>query len=141
MRSVSKDRNVQILRAILPFMVGIVIALVQPPAGLTYNAWYYFALFAAVITGAITEPIPVAAVAFTGISIAAVTGLVFSAPSQSIGWALSGFSNTTVWLIFAGFMFATGYFKTGLGKRVALLLIKRLGKRTIGLVMLLQLPI
>ena len=46
---------------------------------------------------------------------------------------MSGFANTTVWLIFGAFMFALGYEKTGLGKRIALLLVKLLGKRTLGL--------
>jgi L-tartrate/succinate antiporter len=69
----------------------------------------------------------------TGVVIAAITSLVFNTPSQSVSWALSGFSNTTVWLIFAAYMFALGYTKTGLGKRIALWLIKQLGKRTLGL--------
>ena len=38
-----------------------------------------------------------------------------------------------VWLIFAAYMFASGYSKTGLGRRVALLLIKAMGHRTLGL--------
>ncbi|MBU1041140.1 MAG: anion permease [Proteobacteria bacterium] len=54
-------------------------------------------------------------------------------PSDEIKWALAGFSNGTVWLIFIAFMFALGYEKTGLGKRISLLLIKALGKRTLGL--------
>jgi L-tartrate/succinate antiporter len=54
-------------------------------------------------------------------------------PSDEVKWALAGFSNGTVWLIFIAFMFALGYEKTGLGKRIALLLIKKLGKRTLGL--------
>ena len=54
-------------------------------------------------------------------------------PSDEIKWALAGFSNGTVWLIFTAFMFALGYEKTGLGRRIALLLIKVLGKRTLGL--------
>jgi di/tricarboxylate transporter len=36
---------------------------------------------------------------------------------------LSGFSNTTVWLIFGAFMFALGYEVTGLGRRIALVLL------------------
>jgi L-tartrate/succinate antiporter len=130
---VSKDRNVWILRAIVPIVVGVVIALIPAPSGLTRNAWYFFALFAAVIGAVITEPIPAAAVGLLGIVIAAAAGLVFTATSQSIGWALSGFSNTTVWLIFGAYMFALGYAKTGLGKRISLRLIKALGKRTLGL--------
>jgi L-tartrate/succinate antiporter len=54
-------------------------------------------------------------------------------PSDEIKWALAGFSNGTVWLIFTAFMFALGYEKTGLGRRIALMLIKALGKRTLGL--------
>ena len=46
-------------------------------------------------------------------------------------WALSGFSNTTVWLIFCAFIFALGYEKTGLGKRIALGLVKLMGRRTL----------
>jgi L-tartrate/succinate antiporter len=38
-----------------------------------------------------------------------------------------------VWLIFVAFMLALGYEKTGLGRRVALNLVKWLGKRTLGL--------
>ncbi len=54
-------------------------------------------------------------------------------PADEIKWALAGFSNSTVWLIFIAFMFALGYEKTGLGKRISLVLIKKLGKRTLGL--------
>ena len=54
-------------------------------------------------------------------------------PADEIRWALAGFSNSTVWLIFTAFMFALGYEKTGLGKRIALVLIRLLGKRTLGL--------
>ena len=49
------------------------------------------------------------------------------------GGRSSGFSNGTVWLIFAAFVFAMGYEKTGLGRRVALLMVKWLGHRTLGL--------
>jgi L-tartrate/succinate antiporter len=124
-------------------LVGVVIALIPPPAGLDPYAWTYFALFASVIVGLILEPVPAAAVGLIGVTVAAVLGLVFSPeqkadpafklPSEAIKWALSGFSNTTVWLIFGAFMFALGYEKTGLGKRIALLLVKLLGKRTLGL--------
>jgi L-tartrate/succinate antiporter len=47
--------------------------------------------------------------------------------------ALAGFSNSTVWLIFAAFMFAVGYEKTGLGNLIALVLVELLGRRTLGL--------
>jgi L-tartrate/succinate antiporter len=54
-------------------------------------------------------------------------------PSSSIQWALSGFSNGTVWLIFVAYMFAMGYEKTGLGRRLGLVLMEKLGRKTLGL--------
>src|SRR4029077_8948447 len=46
---------------------------------------------------------------------------------------LSGFSDGTVWLIFGALVFSTGYEKTGLGRRIALTLVRLLGKSTLGL--------
>ncbi len=103
------------------------------PQGLDPGAWYFFAIFIAVIAGLILEPIPPAAVGFVGVFIVAVLGLAGPKPGDSIRWALSGFSNTTVWLIFGAFMFALGYEKTGLGKRIGLFLVKKMGRRTLGL--------
>ena len=120
-----------------------IIALLPVPAGLDQSAWYYVAIFAAVILGLITEPLSPSAIGFIGVTIAAAAGLPFPAaqraapgfrmPAESVRWALSGFSNGTVWLIFAAFVFAMGYEKTGLGRRVALLMVKWLGHRTLGL--------
>jgi L-tartrate/succinate antiporter len=121
------------IRIAAPLVVGIALALVPTPGGLSPSAWRYFALFAAVIVGVITEPIPAAAVGLAGVVIAAVSGLVYAEPARATSWALSGFSNSTVWLIFAAYMFALGYSKTGLGKRIALMLIRAMGRRTLGL--------
>ena len=68
-----------------------------------------------------------------GITAATVLGLVAPAPDDALRWALSGFSHSTVWLIFVAFMFGRGYEKTGLGRRIALGLVRGLGYRTLGL--------
>lgn len=130
-------------RALVPIAVGTAVALVPVPHGLTVNAWMYFALFTAVVLGLVLEPIPAAAVGLLGVAVAALLRLPFrpeqlakagfDAPVEAIRWALAGFSNSTVWLIFAAFMFALGYERTGLGRRIALVLVKRLGRRTLGL--------
>jgi L-tartrate/succinate antiporter len=124
---------VKLVRALAPFLIGGVILLVPTPAGLTVNAWRFFALFLATITGVIAEPIPGAAVGMLGVSVAAVLGLVRPVGAPAAAWALSGFANATVWLVFAAYMFAFGYSRTGLGKRIALLLIRAMGRRTLGL--------
>lgn len=122
-----------VLRWAVPIALGVLIRLLPTPAGLTPNAWHYFALFAAIITALITEPLPGAAVGLIGVSIAAASMFVGKTPAEAVKWALSGFSNDTVWLIFAATVFAIGYEATGLGRRIALLLVKWLGKRTLGL--------
>jgi L-tartrate/succinate antiporter len=120
-------------KAVLPLLLGIIIALLPAPQGLNLTAWYFFAIFSAVIFGLILEPLPAAAVGFIGVFLVAVLGLAGPKPADNIRWALSGFSNTTVWLIFGAFMFAMGYDKTGLGRRIALILVKKLGRKTLGL--------
>jgi L-tartrate/succinate antiporter len=133
------------LMMLLPLLVGAVIALSPAPPGLAQHAWYYFAIFAAVITGLVVEPIPAAAVGLVGVTTAAVLARFvlfepaqvaradFNLTSAAVNWALLGFANSTVWLIFAAFIFSLGYEKTGLGKRISLLLVSWLGGRTLSL--------
>jgi L-tartrate/succinate antiporter len=121
------------LKWVLPLALGLGLRIIPVPSGLTANAWHFFALFAAVIAGLIAEPLPGPAVGFIGVTIAALWLFVGKTPTEAMRWSLSGFSNDTVWLIFAANMFALGYEATGLGRRIALLLVKFLGKRTLGL--------
>jgi L-tartrate/succinate antiporter len=116
----------------LPLIVLAIMWFIPAPEGLSSNAWHFLAVFLAVVVGLIVEPVPAALVGFTGISFVAVLGLVGNA-KESISWALSGFSNSVIWLIFAAFMFALGYKKTGLGKRVSLIMVKYMGKSSLGL--------
>jgi L-tartrate/succinate antiporter len=120
-------------RVALPVAAGIGLALLPAPPGLTTAAWRYFALFAAVVVGLVLEPVPAAGVGFIGMTLAAASGLAAPDPESSLKLALSGFANGTVWLVFAAFTFALGYERTGLGKRIALVLVRRLGARTLGL--------
>lgn len=120
-------------RAIIPIIIWLGIYLFPTPSGLCPNGWHFFGLFAAVIAGLILEPIATAAIGFFGITIAVLFNWVAPTPAESIKWGLSGFSNTTVWLIFGAFMLSMGYEQSGLGRRIALYLVKILGKSTLGL--------
>jgi len=123
----------QNMKIALPILVAIIIAILPTPEGLALNAQYFFAIFLGVIVALILEPIPAALVGLVGVSLSATLGLVGETAKANRDWALSGFSNGVIWLIFAAFMFALGYRKSGLGKRIALLLIKYLGKTSLGL--------
>ncbi|HSD55378.1 MAG TPA: anion permease [Burkholderiales bacterium] len=132
-------------KAAAPIAVAVVLALIPPPAGLPQHAWWYFAIFAGVIVGLMLEPLPGGAIGLIAVTLVTVLSeYVFYGPEQlakpgfdaaraALSWALSGFSNSTVWLIFGAFMFAMGYEKTGLGRRIALLLVKAMGRKTLTL--------
>jgi L-tartrate/succinate antiporter len=122
-----------IIKSLLPIIVALILLLVPEPIGLQTGAWNYFILFVVVIIGLIAEPIPSAAIGLIGISIAALIFTRSMSDEEAIKWALTGFANPTVWLIFTAFMFALGYQKSGLGKRIALILVKYFGKNTLGL--------
>ncbi|MCT7912127.1 anion permease [Arcobacter lacus] len=122
----------QTLKLLIPIAVLVILWFIPAPEGLSQNAWHFLAIFFAVVVGLIIEPVPAALVGFTGISFVALLGLIGN-PKESITWALSGFSNSVIWLIFAAFMFALGYKKTGLGKRVSLIMVKYMGKSSLGL--------
>lgn len=133
------------LRFLAPLVVAAAIVLIPPPGELPPHAWYFFAVFAAVIVALVLEPLPGGAIGLIGVSLVTLLSpWVLFSPEQllapgfnptlsAIEWALSGFSNTTVWLIFGAFMFALGYDKTGLGRRMALVLVRAMGRRTLTL--------
>src|ERR1700754_1115105 len=120
-------------KTIVPLAVWLALYLVPVPAGLAANQWHYFAIFAAVIAGLILESMPVGAVGLIGLTVAGLSGYVEHDPNKSLRWMLGGFSESTVWLIVGAFVFSIGYRKSGLGRRLALLLVNRLGRSTIGL--------
>ncbi len=116
-----------------PLVAGGLVLLVPAPAALAGKPWLYLALFVTVVVGLVLEPLPGAAIGLIGVTVAAIFGLVGETVSANTNWALSGFANDTVWLIFAAYMFAEGYGETGLGRRIALLLVRSLGRSTLGL--------
>ena len=132
-------------QALSPVAVALIIALIPVPAGLAPHAWYFFAIFAGVIVGLVVKPFPGPAISLFGVTLATVLAPWvlyspediarpgFNAVNAALTWALSGFGNSTVWLIFGAFMFALGYEKTGLGRRIALILVRAMGRRTLTL--------
>ena len=94
---------------------------------ITDVAWHLFAIFAATILGFILQPMPIGAVAFLGVTMAALTGVV------TVGVAISGYGNSTIWLIICAFLLARAFIKSGLGRRISFLIIKAIGKSSLTL--------
>jgi DASS family divalent anion:Na+ symporter len=111
-------------RSLLPLLVGLgiwLVSLMLPHTSIPARSWGLLALFATTVVALMTRPLPAGAVALLAITASTLLGLV---PVQD---ALAGFSNATVWLIVAAFLFARGIVKTRLGERLAYHIIRRFG--------------
>jgi divalent anion:Na+ symporter, DASS family len=108
-------------------LVAAIIWLIPQPVGVQPRAWHLFAIFVATIVGIIIKPLPMGAIAMLGIGATALTGTL------TISQTLSGFGNSTIWLIVVAFFISRGFIKTGLGSRIAYLFMVALGRRTLGL--------
>lgn len=126
---------------ILPIIVGAVLWCLTPirPAGLSAQAWEMFAIFVATIVGCITKPLPIGGTTLIGLIVTVLVGLapikneVNPKTGEINAGILSAFSNSASWLIAMAFIMAYGISKTGLGNRIAYWMIRRFGKRSIGI--------
>lgn len=122
----------------LPLLIISAIAVLlwhlNPPSGLTAPAWHTAVLFVATIVAIVANVLPIGAIGIISITLFALT---FAAgdntASGAIQTALSDLNSALIWLIVVAFMIARGFIKTGLGRRIALHMIRLLGKRTLGL--------
>ncbi len=112
---------------LIPIIIGFVLWFLPAPTGLKPEGWHLLAIFVATIVGFITSPMPMGAVSLTAIVVVSLTNTL------KIGDALSGFANSTIWLIVAAFLLSRGFIKTGLGKRIAYILIKLFGSNSLNL--------
>lgn len=118
----------------ITLVVGLVIWFIPVPDGVKPNAWHLLAIFVATIVGIILKAAPMGTMAMLGITLCAATQVLAPGkPIDAIKNALSGFGNSTIWLIGLAFFIARGFIKTGLGNRLAYNFIKLFGKSTLGL--------
>src|ERR1044072_2508872 len=106
---------------------GLGIAFFPKPASVTPESWTLLAIFIATIVGSILRPVPAGAIVLLGVAALATFKRL------TIEKALQGFAEPVVWLVLAAFFLSRGMVKTGLGRRIALIFIKFLGRKTLGL--------
>jgi divalent anion:Na+ symporter, DASS family len=117
----------KLLKWVIVVGCGVVISALPPPEGVTYQGWLLFAIFIATIIGSIIQPLPGSAMVLLGVVATVVTGAL--KPAE----ALKGYSEPVVWLVLAAFFLSCGMIKTGLGRRIALIFIRAIGRSTLGL--------
>ncbi len=150
-----KDRQVQIRNLIIKWAItvlsGVAIYLAPVPEGVTPQSWRLLAIFIATIVGSILRPAPGGAMVLLGIAAIAVTKSMplseamirtVTDPARPdlkaietlrIKSTLMGYADPVVWLVLAAFFMSRAMIKTGLGRRIALLFIRAIGHRSLGL--------
>jgi DASS family divalent anion:Na+ symporter len=101
--------------------------LIPTPSGIAPQSWRLLSIFVSTVVGLILQPLPGGAVVLLGVL---AMPLFRAAP---VAAALAGYSDPLVWLVLAAFFISRGMIKTGLGHRIALLFIRAIGHRTLGL--------
>ena len=109
-------------KQLLVLFIGCVIWFWPTPNGLETQAWHLFAIFITSIFGVIFKAVPLLTSSIIALSAVVLTGTLKATE------AYSGFGEPFILLIIVAFLIARGVTKSGLGKRIAYLIIERFGQ-------------
>src|SRR6476660_9094198 len=115
------------LKQAVPFVIALGIWFCPVPEGLTAPAWHLFAVFAAAIVSVLIGAFPLLTASMLAVGAIVLTGTI--TPVQ----AYSGFANSSVLLVVVAFIVAQAVVKSGLGRRISLLMVSRFGGSSLGL--------
>jgi len=110
-------------------LIGVYLAvvyLVPRPETVKPEGWRLLGIFLATVAGLIVQPMPGGAIVLSAMTLASVFG------GLTIGQALAGFADTTVWLVMAAFFISRSLINTGLARRIALFFVRLFGKSSLG---------
>jgi len=122
-----KYQKLRWIKRLITLVFGVIIWYLPIPWDITPDAWHLFAIFITAIIGVLLEAFSI----FTASVIALVMVVLLRVLTPEK--AFSGFSESFILLILAAFLVAKGVIKSGLGRRIAFLLIRRFGKSTLNL--------
>ena len=120
--------------------------IIPTPEGLSVVGWHLFGVYVATIVAIILKPFALPVILLAGVAISSI--IIGITPGEQ--WfdaknnkmleialeekdVLGGYKSSTTWLVFAAFAMSTAFVATGLGKRIAYLLIGGLGSTTLRL--------
>lgn len=121
----SVRRKVAGLIGLIALYLFIVYGIPAPP-NVSPSGWRLFGLFAATVAGLILQPIPGGALVLIAVTLSPILG------GLTLARALSGFSDSTVWLVMAAFFISRSLIRTGLARRTALFFIRVAGRSSLG---------
>ena len=109
-------------------IIGIpaLILLCPTPEGFSIEAWRLFAVYVGTILGIMLRPMAEPVIMLVSIA-------VVSLWLKQMSGVLGGYANGTAWLVFTAFSLSQAFATTGLGKRIAYILIGKIGRSTLGM--------
>lgn len=120
-------------KLILVLATPCIIGFMPAPAGLSELAWVLSGIYLTAIMGLVIRPFPEPVVLL--IAVTASTMVAGNLPDDALKTTvvLSGYSSGTTWLVFSAFTLSAAFVTTGLGKRIAYLLIGKISNTTLDL--------
>jgi DASS family divalent anion:Na+ symporter len=112
--------------ALLIALFLFIVYVVPKPDAVTPAGWRLFGIFVAAVAGLVVEPIPGGAIVLIAVTLTPILG------GLSLSQALSGYADSTVWLVMAAFFISRALINTGLARRIALLFVRGFGSSTLG---------
>ena len=120
--------------------------IIPTPEGLSVIGWHLFGVYVATIVAIILKPFALPVILLAGVAISSI--IIGITPGEE--WfdvknnkmleialeeedVLNGYKSGTTWLVFAAFAMSTAFVATGLGKRIAYLLIGKFDSTTLRL--------
>ncbi|MEM7174615.1 MAG: anion permease [Chlamydiota bacterium] len=123
----SRVLNRKVIFFLISLIIGIIVWSLPPPEGVSVQGIHMLGIFIFTVLGIILRSFPIGTVAILGLTITVVT------KTLDFGAAFNGFIKPVVWLVIIAFFISRGFIKTGLGERIAYLVVKYMGKSTLGM--------
>jgi DASS family divalent anion:Na+ symporter len=119
---------VKLYRLLALVAVYLIIAhVVGPPEGVAPQDWRRVGVFFATIAGLMLQPMPGSQVVLVGIVAMLVLG------GLPMDRALSGYSSSSVWMVFIAMLMSRALRDSGLARRIALWFVRAIGGTALGL--------
>ncbi len=115
------------IRRILIVVIGVSIWHLPVPWELSQQSWQLFTIFFSAIIAIIISAFSVLSASLVALVVTVLTGTL------TVETALSGFSESFMLLILAAFLVSKAVVRSGLGHRIALILIRKFGRSTLRL--------
>jgi DASS family divalent anion:Na+ symporter len=119
--------DVKPLRVVIMLIFLAILWFIPPPWGITVQAWHLFAIFITCILAVVIGANPILTTAIIAAVVAIFLGVLDPVK------AYSGFGKGFILLIVVAFLVANGVIKSGLGNRIAYILVSKFGKSTLRL--------